>query len=121
MCGRFNVDPGRARLSNNAENGGLAVRIGTLLGQRLAELRLAQWDTVRRDLGLRQGATEYDFWASLWRLFQRTVGQPDSAVAAILKPMFIVAMKAVAGELAVVPNGLIRQRPDADHRPQVDA
>ena len=106
VCGRFNVDPGRARLSNNAENGELAARIGTLLGQRLLELRLAQWDTVRRDLELRQGAIEYDFWASLWRLFQRTVGQPDSAVAAILKPMFIVAMKAVAGELAVVPNGL---------------
>ncbi|MCC6364958.1 MAG: hypothetical protein IT165_15680 [Bryobacterales bacterium] len=106
VCGRFNVDPGRARLSNNAENGELAVSIGALLGQRLRELRLAQWDTVRRDLGLRQEAIEYDFWASLWRLFQRTVGQPDSAVAAILKPMFIVAMKAVAADLPVVPNGL---------------
>ena len=83
VCGRFDVDPGRARLSRNAENRELAVRIGTLLGQRLRELRLAQWDTVRRDLGLRQGAIEYDFWASLWRLFQRTVAQPDSAVAAI--------------------------------------
>ncbi len=106
VCGRFNVDPGRARLSRNAENGELAVRIGVQLGQQLRGLRLAPWETVRRDLGLGQAATEYDFWASVWRLFQRTVAQPDSAVAAILKPILIGAMKPLASELAVVPNGL---------------
>jgi hypothetical protein len=106
VSGRFNVDPGRARLSRNAENGEVAVRIGVLVGQRLRGLRLAPWETVRRDLGLGESATEYDLWASLWRLFQRTVAQPDSAVAAILKPILTGAMKALAGDLAVVPNGL---------------
>ena len=106
VCGRFNVDPGRARLSRNAENGELAVRIGVQLGHHLRELRLAPWDMVRRDLGLGQTATEYDFWASLWRLFQKTIAQPESAVAAILKPILTGAMKPLVSELAVVPNGL---------------
>ena len=106
VCGKFHVDPGRARLSRNAENETLAIRTGTLLGEHLRELRLASWETVRSDLRLAQTTTEYDFWASLWRLFQRTVKQPVSAVGAILKPLFTGAMRVLVNELAVVPNGL---------------
>jgi len=106
VCGKFHVDPGRARLSRNAENETQAVRIGTLLGQRLRELRLAPWEIVRGDLRLAQATAEYEFWASLWRLYQRTMKQPESAVGAILKPILTGAMKALANELAVVPNGL---------------
>ena len=106
VCGRFDVDPGRARLSRNTKNIEQAVRIGALLGERLRELRLARWEVLRKALDLGPAATEYDFWASLWRLFQRTIAQPESAVASILKPILGGAIRALARDLAVVPNGL---------------
>ncbi len=103
----FDVDPGRARLSaNEKRNLELAENLGTQLGGILRSLRMASWHLVREDLGLSSGISEYQFWESLWSLWRNVISRPDSAARRIMFGLLRTALREIAGDLRIVPNGM---------------
>lgn len=76
--GRFEVDAGRARLSNNDESTSIESR---RIGDRLAKGLLAlfdegdnDWDRFRERLCLGSDLRPYDFWASVWQVLNGAWG-----------------------------------------------
>jgi hypothetical protein len=68
----FAVDPGRARLAERAPaNDEVVQTMGRFIGNSLATLAWEShrnWEPLRQALGLDGDTSNYDFWASLWRL-----------------------------------------------------
>jgi hypothetical protein len=103
----FDVDPGRERLSgNDFGNVDLAERLGKELAEVLRALRNLDWDLLRRDLHLAPDTTDYEFWESIWSIFQQTAALADSAARRIMFRLLEVALAGISGDLKVVPNGL---------------
>ena len=71
--GRFDLDVGRAQLAQDSpKNRDVADSIGRELGESLIELydeAGRNWDEFCDSLNLVKGASQYQFWHSLWRLF----------------------------------------------------
>jgi hypothetical protein len=106
VCAMFDVDPGRSRLSaNELRNNRLSEELATELGKVFRALRTSGWDRLRDDLGLAREATEYEFWDSVWVIFQQTVARPDGAARRIMFRVLDVALGGISRDLAVIPNG----------------
>lgn len=86
----FAVGPGRANLADQAEANTLVARsLGQFLGQSmvaLASASRADWDKMRKILGLAQDISAYNFWGSMWELLGRRLSEvrrQDSANRAV--------------------------------------
>jgi hypothetical protein len=102
----FDVDPGRCRLSaHESRNAELAENLGEELAHVLQGLRRIEWNRLRHDCQLDPDATEYDFWHSVWLLFEHTAARPDSAARRILFRLLQVALTDTVDETAILPNG----------------
>src|ERR1700693_19046 len=103
----FDVDPGRARLSGTEHrNLTLAENLGHQLGGALRSLHNANWVEVHRGTGLSDETSEYDFWNSLWSLFQGAATRPGGGSREMIRRLVETSCKEILGDLNVVPNGL---------------
>ena len=77
--GRFDLDVGRAQLAQDSrKNMEVADGIGRELGELLIELydeAGRNWDGFCDSLNLVRGASQYQFWHSLWRLFSKVTSE----------------------------------------------
>lgn len=120
--GPFEPDVGRVQLALKSEkNEQLAVEAAALISDRLQALwRLASkdWQTVRGALGLTDGTSQYELWASLWQVvgdhFVRKCRRDDVGPAAELSRQMLWelnsgAMRQFYQVCAALPTGLWEQ------------
>lgn len=125
LNGQFDLDVGRVRLSGNSDaNRERARALGRQLGSALCELFRAsagEWESVRKDLELREHVQLYDFWESVWKLLTESLALRSKEIET--SPAFRLAYLVVWGsvdcgcsrlyrECAALPTGL----PAGDYR-----
>ncbi len=115
--GRFDLDVGRAQLAKETQrNKDVADSIGQGVGEALIELfdeADRHWEDFCDSLNLVRGASQYQFWYSLWRLFNKvtpesstTVSDASQLIRRILWDSNSHGMAKLFSHRSAIPSGL---------------
>ena len=115
--GRFDLDVGRAQLAKETQrNKDVADSIGQGVGEGLIELFDEvdrHWEDFCDSLNLVRGASQYQFWHSLWRLFNKvtpesstTVSDASQLIRRILWDSNSHGMAKLFSHRSAIPSGL---------------
>ena len=106
----FRIDAGRGKLAgeglHDKENQALTENIGKRLGNALAELYLADWDSLHQQLQLAQDVTPEEWWTSLWKQFGKHDWQQESPPYHLANAFIRGLLRAWSEKTGKIPSGL---------------
>lgn len=106
----FQIDAGRGKLAGSGQhddkNKALTEQLGKRFGFELANLYKTDWESLHKQLQLAQDVSQVEWWASLWKQFNKHDWKKDDAPFHLANSFVKSLLWSWSESTGLIPNGL---------------